>query len=476
MSIEWLWHNESFSKVEKNYDNFLEWLNNQENIIKEVRNLEQKDRKNDEKETPLHEQFFDWKITYEELQEQLKVLNTKEQPNQHKISWNISEVSEKEKIIIYWILSNLAYSEFKTITEPWEAETKKLSIKSVKLDPLSFPNIDKIFDTPKPQNLTAEEQVLYWYIQENKEKNIDNTNLQIASDIKDILRFSKFEDWTNKYAKLDDKYRDTLTDVIPNSYLKVDINKQNQAKLITKGLEHLKKEKIVENWKILEQLNWEFEIVDYFPNENNKNDLQRNSWFWAICLKDKEWNTYFAIRWTELKDWWDLVADIGLVFKRIPEDQTKDMVDFVDRNIKNLDPKEKFRVLWHSLGWALTQILTSIYKDRIDESYTFNSPWAKDLKVEAIEKTGNYFAKFESFEYNKNSNQTWELITNVAWTSWLGFTSNLWEDIWNYKVDLEWLSSHSIVELIKHVENMDEKDVVKQRIKFIEFLNKKIKK
>lgn len=37
-----------------------------------------------------------------------------------------------------------------------------------------------------------------------------------------------------------------------------------------------------------------FEIVDYFPNETNKD--KASSGFGAICLKDKEGNISFAIR------------------------------------------------------------------------------------------------------------------------------------------------------------------------------------
>ena len=359
------------------------------------------------------------------------------------------------------MLSNLAYSEFKTVTEIKEAWNKKLDIKTVKLDPLSFPNINKIFDEQKPNNLTQEEEILYAYIQKNKDIGIGNDNIQIASDVEEILSFSKFKNWVIQLAELGEQHRTVVDDRIPNNYLQEDVNNTTNSTLITKWLEHLRKQKIQENWKILEQLDWKFEVVDYFPRESDKT----KSWFWAICLKDNDWNMYFAIRWTQLRDWSDIKADIDLIFNLVPRAQTKDMIDFVERNIKDLKQWEKFRVMWHSLGWALTQVLTSIYSDRIDESYTFNSPWAKNLKIWDIDEKDNYFAKFTDFEYNKDSEQAWKLLTNVAWTSWFNLIRNLWEDIWDYEVNLEWLSSHSIVELIKYVELLDESEVVREKVK-----------
>lgn len=478
MSIphESFWGNEVFSKFEKkeiNLDSFLKNLDIGNEILKKAQLLEKQDRKSEKNELSIYEQFFDGKLDIWDSQTQFTSLsNTK---NNYEISWEVDSLSEKEKIKIYSILSNLAYSEFRTINGEWkERQTQGLEIKTVKLDPLSFPNIDKIFNIPKPKNLTEEEEILLAYITENNNKNINNNNSLLASDIEDILRFSKFNNWETKIAELDEKHRNTSSDVIPNNYLELALKKQNQTRLITNWLEHLRQEKIQENWNILEQLDWNFEVIDYFPRETDKT----KSWFWAICLKDTDWNMYFAIRWTEITDWWDIKTGIWLVFNKVPEKQTKDMIDFVERNIKGLKKWEKFRVIWHSLGWTLTQILTSMYPNKVDESYTFNSPWAKDLET-SIDKTDRYFAKFDSFRYNKSSKDTWELITNVSWTAWYNLISDLWEDIWEYEIKLEWLSSHSIIELVKYVENLseDSNELEKKKVeKEIKFKDKKKKR
>ena len=287
----------------------------------------------------------------------------------YEVSWDIDNINKQQKLKSYWVLANLAYSDLKT-NEKW-----KIEIASVKLDVLSFPNIDKIFNTPKPNNLTAEEEVLYSYIQNNI-NDINNTteDIYIVDDIQDILKLANIKDWL-----VDDWYRYTISNHIQSdtslySFNKTSeiISKEKKKQLLINWLKEIKKQKLLENRNILEQLEWEFEVLDYYPKDLDKDD----SWFWAMFLEDKNWKKYISIRWTEITDWWDLWSDMNLVFSRVPEWQTKDMIDFMERILKSLWPNEKIRVIWHSLWWALSQILTSMYPDKVKETYTFNSPWA----------------------------------------------------------------------------------------------------
>ncbi|EKD65774.1 MAG: Lipase family protein [uncultured bacterium (gcode 4)] len=372
------------------------------------------------------------------------------------------ELGEKEKLQLYGNLSNLAYSEFKTIQNKQENyNTQNLQISWIKLDPLNYPNIKKIFTDKKPDNLNPDEEFLYNYVNNDKNKiliNIFNNPTSVAWDVRDILRLAWFKsdindiNWNLKYA-LNDEYW-----VISDAWNGISVwnnTKGNEdskkIKLLQNWFEALRKEKIKENWNVLESINWNFEILDYYPNET-KND-KVNSWFWAICLKDKTtWEKVFAIRWTEIDDWWDLKADWKLLIKWIPENQTKDMIDFVERNITKW---EKFNITGHSLGWALGQILSAMYKDNKQETYTFNSPGAKELKSN-IEENDPYFAKFDKFEYNKSKKETWENITNVKATAWLTIIANLWEDIWDNEILLKNLWSHWIRDMIKYINNLDE--------------------
>jgi hypothetical protein len=197
-------------------------------------------------------------------------------------------------------------------------------------------------------------------------------------------------------------------------------------------------------------------VIDYFPNETQNE--KSKSWFWAVIL-EKDGHKYLAIRWTEwLSDWKDLYADAQMLFWKIPEAQAKEMAEFIKRTIK---PWEKFSIVWHSLWWALSQIATSMYAEQIEETYTFNSPWAKELKIsqDSLLK----FAKFKDFVHNKDRKETWDLITNVSWRKWLNIISDLWEDIWTYKIELKWLSSHSISEMIEYVNTTNE-IIIKKKI------------
>ena len=131
------------------------------------------------------------------------------------------------------------------------------------------------------------------------------------------------------------------------------------------------------------------------------------------------------------------------------------MIKFIDRCKKEyLQKWEKFIIIWHSLWWALSQIATAMYKEEVTETYTFNSPWAKNLNVSESDRLK--FAKINDFVHTKDSKQVADLITNVKWTDWISLISNLWEDIWTFKIELLWLSSHSITEMIKYIENLDE--------------------
>lgn len=375
------------------------------------------------------------------------------------------ELNEKGKLQHYGNLSNLAYSEFKTVQNKQEKEnTPNLQITWIKLDPLNYPNIKKIFTTKKPDNLNPDEEFLHQYV--NNPNNrikllLDNNPTSVAWDVQDIMRLAWFQNnmnnnnWKTRLAFNENWITNDFWSGISvwKKFENKDKNNpilQNE-RLLQDWLEELRKEKIKENWNILESINWDFEILDYYPNET-KND-KANSWFWAICLKDKTtWEKIFAIRWTKMLDWWDLRADWKLMIWKIPEDQTKDMIDFVERNITKW---EKFSITWHSLGWALSQILSAMYKDNYRETYTFNSPGAKNLDV-PTNSSDLYQEKFQDFAKNRNYDTIWKNIINVKAAAWLSMIANLWEDIWDNEVLLKNLWSHWIKDLIRYVDKLEE--------------------
>ncbi|AGF79751.1 Ca2+-binding protein, RTX toxin [Desulfocapsa sulfexigens DSM 10523] len=156
-----------------------------------------------------------------------------------------------------------------------------------------------------------------------------------------------------------------------------------------------------------------------------------------------------AIRGTDQligTDWDDDI--LGLKAGNTPL-QFEDMVSFFEKLQE--DDKvlsgEKLTVTGHSLGGALAQIFTATYTDFVDESYTYNSPGAKDLESpELSTSNGRYYKEafigydditgeslfgpveitqelydaYSNFESNKNGVDS--LVTNVK-------SSETWWDI-----------------------------------------------
>ena len=174
----------------------------------------------------------------------------------------------------------------------------------------------------------------------------------------------------------------------------------------------------------------------------------------------------------------------------LPIRQSIDLIKFIERNTKDWPEWEKIKIMWHSLWWALSQIATAMYSWQVEEAYTFNSPWTRNLEVyiQMIEKELSrdntlsesdkelIIAKFQIFWYNEDSNKIAydkennpgsELITNVSWTKWLSPIANLWEDIWDYSIELKELASHWIKDLIEYVDKLreDSEELRKKNIK-----------
>jgi hypothetical protein len=240
-----------------------------------------------------------------------------------------------------------------------------------------------------------------------------------------------------------------------------DWSKALKAFLLLMWLHKLVEKKEQEAQQNFENLKQDYKIVDYFPNETKWDE--DSSWFWAVFL-EKDWKKYIAIRWTEwLNDWKDLYADWKMTLWKAPWKQMKAMTDFIDRCIM---PWEKFSIVWHSLWWTLSQIWTAIYANQIKETYTFNSPWAKNLKVADDELSK--FAKFKDFVHNRDSKEVWELITNVVWKKWFAPISDLWVDIWLKEIHLKNLSSHSITATSEYIDKLPSgsPELIKIKIQF----------
>lgn len=390
------------------------------------------------------------------------IIEQKNITNNEQITYQIKKSPDKldkQKLVEYWKLADLSYVKLKTDSnQKWN---ERFIFYNLLLDPKSYSNIAEIalwnsLSEEKISILSNEEKELYNFIQ-NWLNNNDDYIADISTSEEKIFLSSL---WLNEqiFAENEIKYRDVITDIMPE---KIYNHKYNKSRLL---INKFFKNKINKSKNQFEKLKQNYKIIDYYPNETKGEKWE--SWFWAILL-EKWWKKFIAIRWTEITDFWDLKEDSKLAINKFPDKQSKDLINFIDRVIK---PGEKFNIIWHSLWWALSQIAASIYVNQIEEAYTFNSPWVKNLKVS--DKDKQKFVKFRDFEYNKD--KVWEKIINVRWSAWISPIANLWEDLWNYEIILKKLSSHGITETVRYIEKLDRnsEELNKVKVKKVKEINK----
>lgn len=156
-----------------------------------------------------------------------------------------------------------------------------------------------------------------------------------------------------------------------------------------------------------------------------KESINKDNWFDASLLEDKDWNLIFNIRWTDnymdidddirlwiqaikevdlwaAKDRWILSEKIWaeILFKIftlydlfLAKEQQMETVIKEFEKIKVPDWK-KMKVVGHSLWWALAQLLAASYPSKIDSIFTYNAPWLLDFilywdKIEELKKIMN---------------------------------------------------------------------------------------
>lgn len=458
---------------------------------------------------------FEWMDATSIMDEVQNTVNTKETAKESLPKQKAPESSEdREKIATYGNLADLAYVDFSRVpSEEWKTDgskTNELKVNNVQLDPLSFPNIRSIDKTTT--GLTENEQELAKFLNDHpleefawdlqllntmpvsrdvsellyiaSEKKFDATGIEMRMAMrsgnspqdfgtsKGIVTDKNTHEFSRQYASLDPKFRSTMTDIEGNVFelppveknIPVDILNPEKSPLsrteklqilrLNVGLEHVRQFKAEKSSELFEDLKKKgFTVVDHFPDRDN-GDIG-SSGFSAITVKDKEWKVHIAVRGTELTDFGDIGADMKLAVNRVPKNQTKDLITFMERNLKWLPEGEKIRLIGHSLGWALSQLWSVMYDDRVEETYTFNSPWAKKLSVDPKGYSGITHEKLEkyvNFWYNQNDNTSVEnRIVNIAGSKWPSIISNLGNDIGFYKIELKGLQSHSITTLVEHV-------------------------
>ena len=190
-----------------------------------------------------------------------------------------------------------------------------------------------------------------------------------------------------------------------------------------------------------------------------------DSGFSATLFEDTDDNKQkiFAIRGTEPSDWEkDIVdADMDLMFDKLPSNQYIDMIKFYTQCIadKHITESTPLIITGHSLGGALAQLLTlslatSANANNVKEVYTFNSPGAKNLRIDedtlgrvyeidstiltTKDKERALFKKIRGYEYGEKDN----LLRD---TTLIGYDNHLFNAIYKYLSNNENLKEHSIL-------------------------------
>ena len=191
-----------------------------------------------------------------------------------------------------------------------------------------------------------------------------------------------------------------------------------------------------------------------------------SSGFSATLFEDTEDNKQkiFAFRGTEFPSGFSddvLDSDMDLANSKLPSNQYIDMIKFYTQCIadKHITESTPLTIVGHSLGGCLAQLLTlslatAENANNVKEVYTFNSPGAKNLKIDednlgkvytidstiltAGDKERALFKKIRGYEYKEKSN----LLRD---STLIGYDDYLFNAIYKYLSNNENLKEHSIL-------------------------------
>ena len=200
-----------------------------------------------------------------------------------------------------------------------------------------------------------------------------------------------------------------------------------------------------------------------------KHQENTSSGFSATLFKDtqadsKDIEYILAFRGTEFPSGFSddvLDADADLANSKLPSNQYIDMIKFYTQCIvdKHITESTPLIITGHSLGGALAQLLTlslatTESANNVKEVYTFNSPGAKNLRIDedtlgrvyeidstilnAKDKERALFKKIRGYEYGEKDN----LLRD---TTLIGYDNHLFNAIYKYFTNNENLKEHSIL-------------------------------
>lgn len=357
-------------------------------------------------------------------------------------------------------LSDISYIDLKQ--EKWEfkvvqKENNNLDKKELQeiVDYLEQNNIkEKIrfaYDTGKDINNLNETEILTLNtIQQDRDLLAEfdmNKILWIISDVS----YSYLRTFEEKYDKFIQDLKQWKEDLV----YKIKLLSKGKINLESKQSKETKFKEFEEKWyNVFKQINDE------------------KTGFSMTIMEDKNKKFIFSIRWSdEIKDY--TKSDIDIIKQKIPEQFISLVrVLYSDKDIKNiLDSNKEIEIVWHSLGWTLTQILATLYPNRISNAYNFNWPWIKDMKeldetvLAKLKKENIYLYNLVLQEHQKylSNMRTYKEIldkkvTNVInkdkiWNYW-------WKHIW-FTTENFWSDEHSLTEMSKDIKKLSNSEFEK---------------
>lgn len=387
------------------------------------------------------------------------------------------DLSEKEQMQEYAMLANLAYARFEKVNHLSGMNLKNLKVQEVNLDIAGIDftkfttNNKGKFVISDTTQLSLDERFVMGYLNKQDTPNgwgdtnsiadTDDRNIRDIVDVallrnkQELSRMAGERGKMQMFADASDILgQNTLTDgwkdyssnntpTIEEQQIQqyTDFIESNRPR-IQEALIRLKEHKTSEYQKQFKEFQekWDFKVLAYYPEDWSKD----TGWFQCVLL-EKDGKKIFSIAGTQLTDVGDLGSDFAILFDRVPQTQTKRMIDFYKTHIR---PDERVTIVGHSLGGTLGQIGSSIYGNGSNlKTYTFNAPGAKNLQT-SLDPSDPYQKEFQNFTKNKESDSIWEMITNVKWDRGLSFIADRGVDIGNYRIDVH-TSSHSISAIIE---------------------------
>ncbi|EKE26960.1 MAG: hypothetical protein ACD_4C00105G0002 [uncultured bacterium (gcode 4)] len=241
-------------------------------------------------------------------------------------------------------------------------------------------------------------------------------------------RLSNIRSWIHEFITWLKDVKDLTLDTVIKTFevtAYVDAHTKELLKWLIMNIFENSKQKSLKLWQEFQD---KYDILSDPENDTT-------SWFQAMLVserRNKDPNELtLLLRWTdEMKDIW---SDLQILeWWELPE-QVKPMLTYFKKLISKY-PDKVFNVIWHSLWWALAQILTLLYPDKVKWAHTFNAPWIKHIKNTFNELDINSF-DVDTIRRLRNYNPE-KTLDNV-------FNTVNHDEIWNFKEHV-WVDSQKL--------------------------------